>query len=101
MYNLIIIKNFSQLYKKISHTSNIKKMFCLLNIMMVNLSFDELRLIAQLRNMSDYENNSKEDLIKPLSEPETPKPKTPKTPEPEPKIRTKTDKRKLKNLRNG
>ena len=42
---------------------------------MVNLSFDELRLIAQLSNISDYENRSKVDLIKALSEP---KPETPK-----------------------
>ena len=35
---------------------------------MINLSFDELRLIAQIRNISDYENKSKEDLIKALSE---------------------------------
>ena len=43
---------------------------------MINLSFDELRLIAQLRNISNYENKSKEDLIKALSvsKPETPKP---------------------------
>ena len=73
---------------------------------MINLSFDELRLIAQLRNISSYENKSKEDLIKALSEPkpetpkpETPKTKTPKTPETEPKITVKTDKRKLKNLK--
>ena len=55
---------------------------------MVNLSFDELRLIAQIRNISDYENKSKEDLIKALREPkpettkpkpQTPKPETPKT----------------------
>ena len=41
---------------------------------MINSSFDELRLIAQIRNISDYENKSKEDLIKALSEPklETP-----------------------------
>ena len=36
---------------------------------MINLSFDELRLIAQVRNISGYENKSKEDLIKALSEP--------------------------------
>ena len=91
---------------------------------MRNLSFDELRLIAQLRNISNYENKSKEDLIKALSEPkpETPKPDTkpkpksqtqkqkPKTkpkqtskpkpkPEPEPKIEVKTNKRKLEKLR--
>ena len=34
----------------------------------MNLSLDELRLIAQARNISDYENKSKEDLIKLLSE---------------------------------
>ena len=76
---------------------------------MINLSLDELRLIAQIRNISDYENKSKEDLIKALREtkrkPETkakqiPKPRTPKPkPKPEPKIRVKTNKRKLKNLR--
>ena len=45
---------------------------------MINLSFDDLRLIAQLRNISDYQKKSKEDLIKVLSEPkrETPKPQT-------------------------
>ena len=64
---------------------------------MINLSFDELRVIGQIRNISGYENKSKEDLIKTLSEPkpETPKPK----PEPEPKIRVKSDRRKLKKLR--
>ena len=48
---------------------------------MINLSFDELRLIAPDRNISNYENKSKEDLIKALSKtkpkPE-PKPQTPK-----------------------
>ena len=33
----------------------------------MNLSFNELQLIAQARNISDYENKSKEDLIKALS----------------------------------
>ena len=85
---------------------------------MINLSFDELRLIAQIRNISDYQNKSK-DLIKalgepkpetPKPEPQIPKPETPKPetkpkqtskpkPEPDPKIRVKTDKRKLKKLR--
>ena len=36
-----------------------KTIFCLVNIRMINLSFDELRLIAQIRNISDYENKSK------------------------------------------
>ena len=109
--------------KKFLHLTNINFLFCFVNIKMINLSFDELRLIAQIRNVSDYENKSKKDLIKALSEPKsetlkpkpetlkpklkTPKPKTksrkkPKLkpkPEPEPKIRVKTDKRKLIKLR--
>ena len=59
---------------------------------MINLSFDELRLIGQIRNISDYENKSKEDLIKALSEPkpETPKPDAkPKSQTPKPKPETK------------
>ena len=35
---------------------------------MINLSLDELRLIAQNRNIRDYENKSEKDLIKALSE---------------------------------
>ena len=60
---------------------------------MINLSFDELRLIAQRRNISDYENKSKEDLIKALSEPKR------ETPKPESKSEIRVNKRKLKNLR--
>ena len=56
---------------------------------MTNLSFDELRLIAQIRNISDYENKSKEDLIKALSEPE-PKPKPEIKPKQEPKSKPKS-----------
>ena len=70
---------------------------------MINLSLDELRLIAQVRNISEYENKSKEDLIKALSEPKpTPKPKpTPTlkskpTPKPKPKIKTRINKKKLR-----
>ena len=60
---------------------------------MINLSLDELRLIAQIRNISDYENKSEEDLIKALSEP---KPETkPQTPKPEIRV----NKRKFKKLR--
>ena len=36
---------------------------------MTNLSLDELRLIAQNRNIRDYENKSEKDLIKALSKP--------------------------------
>ena len=79
---------------------------------MINLSLDELRLIAQNRNISDYENKSKEDLIKALREPKpkkTPKqilkpetkPKqTPKLePKPKPKTEIKINRKKLKKHR--
>ena len=36
---------------------------------MINLSLDELKLIAESRNIRNYENNSKKYLIKVLSEP--------------------------------
>ena len=60
----------------------------LVNIRMINLSLDKLRLIAQSRNISDYENKSKEDLKKALSKSET-----------KPKIEIKVNKKKLKKLR--
>ena len=56
--------------KKISKQRNYKNFFCLLNMRMVNpglnLSLNELRLIAEHRNISDYENKSAKDLIKAL-----------------------------------
>ena len=56
----------------------------------MNLSLDELRIIAQARNISDYENKSKEDLIKVLSETKPkPEPKIEIKPKPEPKIEIK------------
>ena len=59
---------------------------------MINLSFDELRLIAQIRNIGDYENKSKEDLIKALSEPETkPKPETKPVKKPKPETKKKNN----------
>ena len=86
---------------------------------MINLSINELKLIAQIRNISDYENKSKEDLIKALSEskqetlkseklkpeilkseklkPETPKPEKLKPETLKPEIRV--NKKKLKKLR--
>ena len=51
---------------------------------MINLWLDELRLIAQNRNIRDYENKSEKDLIKALSKPK-------------PKI--KIDKKKLEKIR--
>ena len=79
-------------YKKFFHPSNIKNVFVLLNIRMINLSFDELRLIAQIRNISDYEYKSKEDLIKALSEPETkPKPETKPVKKPKPETNKKNN----------
>ena len=41
---------------------------------MINLSSDELKLIAQSRNKSNYENKSEKDFVKALSKPK-PKPK--------------------------
>ena len=83
-----------------------------MNIRIIHFSFDELKLIAQLRNISDYQNKSKEDLIKAFSKQEPkpkperkpeskPKPETkPKqTPEPEPKPEIRVNKRKSKKLR--
>ena len=57
---------------------------------MINLSVDEPRLTAQLRNISDYESKSEEDLIKALSEPKTRNTKTRN------KIKTKNIKNKTK-----
>ena len=54
------------------------------------LSFDELRVIAQLRNIRDYENKSKEDLIKALR-------KTPKTRNTKTRNKTKTRNTKTSN----
>ena len=51
---------------------------------MINLSLDEPGLIAQTRNISDFENKSKEDLIKALSEP---KPETKWETKPETKLK--------------
>ena len=68
---------------------------------MINLSFDELRLIAQIRNIRGYENKSKKDLTKAVSEPkpktpklQIPKPETPQPKMPKPKI-PKPEKTKL------
>ena len=55
---------------------------------MVNLSLDELRIIAQIRNMNHYENKSKEDLTKALSESD-PKPNPKPGPKPDPKTKLK------------
>ena len=53
---------------------------------MIDLSFHELSLIAQIRNVSNYQNNAKENLIKALSEPEIkPKPKPERKAETKPK----------------
>ena len=57
-------------YKKKNYKKIKKKKKNLLNIRMVkqglNLSLNELRLIAEHRNISDYENKSAKDLIKAL-----------------------------------
>ena len=51
---------------------------------MINLSLDELKLVAKNRNIRDYESKSKKDLIKVLSEP---------------KPKMKIDKKKLEEIR--
>ena len=66
------------------YPANIKKIFLCFNINMISL--DELRLTAQNRNKSDYENKCEKDLIKALSEPK-------------PKIRI--SKKKLEEIRKG
>ena len=53
---------------------------------MIDLSFDELSLIAQIRNVSNYQNKSKWEFEKALSEPEIkPKPKPERKAETKPK----------------
>ena len=43
-----------------------KNNFLFLNTSMINLSLDELKLIAQSRKIRDYENKSEKDLVKAL-----------------------------------
>ena len=66
----LFIKKIYNYIKKVSSHTIIKKKFCSLNIMMVNqglnLSLNELRLIAEHRNISDSEKKSAKDLIKAL-----------------------------------
>ena len=71
MHTKIIIK-FFLLFQYI------KIFLFLLNIRMINLSLHELKLIAQIRNISDYENKSKEDALN-ETKPKTLKPGTLKT----------------------
>ena len=77
MYTQITIKKCLLFFKKnynyiknIFSPHNYKKKICLLNIKMtnpgVNLPLNELRLIAEHRKISDYENKSTKDLIKEL-----------------------------------
>ena len=77
----------SQLYKKIIfHLTNIKKSFILQNITIINLLLDVLKLIAQSRNISDYENKSEKNLVKALSKPK-------------PKLEIRINKKKLEKTR--
>ena len=50
------------------YCNTIKKKKILLNINMINLSLDELKLIAQNRNIQGFENKSEDDLIQILSD---------------------------------
>ena len=73
---------------------------------MINLLSNELRLTAQIRNISHYENKSEKGLIKALSEPKPkpePKPETKPKPKPEtkptPKPKIIINKKKLEEIR--
>ena len=55
------------------------------NIRVINLSLNELKLIAQNKNISDYENKSKKELVKALSK-RKPKQKPKLKPKPEIRI---------------
>ena len=67
---LFIKKNYNYIRKHSSPHNYNFFCFCLLNIKMVNqglnLSLNELILIAEHRNISEYENKSTKDLIKAL-----------------------------------
>ena len=67
---LFFIKKNYNYIKKISSPHNYKQIFCLLNIRMVSqglhLWLKKLWLIAEHRNITDYENKSAKDLIKAL-----------------------------------
>ena len=79
MYTQIIIK-------KISSHIHKKLFFVLQNIRMINLSSDELKLIAQSINISNYENKSQKDLVKALRKPK-------------PKIKIRINKKKLEEIK--
>ena len=55
------------------------------NIRVINLSLNELKLIAQNKNISDYESKSKKELVKALSK-RKPKQKPKLKPKPEIRI---------------
>ena len=75
----------NQINKHKASISIYKKKF-FLNIRIINLSLNELKLIAQSRNISDNESKSKKDLIEELSKPK-------------PNIRIKINKKKLEEIR--
>ena len=67
-YYKFLLPFYKKIYnyiKKISSPHNYKNIFCLLNIKLVNqglnLLLNELRLTAEHRNISDYENKSAKD----------------------------------------
>ena len=63
---------------------------------MINLSLDELKLIAQSRNISGYENKSENDLVKALRKP---KPKLKSKRKPKPLIKIRINKKKLAEIK--
>ena len=67
MLLLLLLKDLLQLYKAIFLTTNIKKLSVFNKN--INLSLDELKLVAKGRNTRYYDNKSEKDFIKALREP--------------------------------
>ena len=83
---LKIFHNYIKIFFFISQINIKKSFFGVLNISMIDLLLDELKLVAKNRNIRYYEKNPKKSWIRVLSEPK-------------PKI--KIDKKKLEEIRKG
>ena len=63
----------------------------MLNIRIISLSLDKLKLIAKSRNIGNYEKKSEKDLVKAFSKPK---------PKPKPKIKIRINEKKLEEIKN-
>ena len=71
-YVEILIQTYSKIYNRSLYAQKcLKKKFTFFSrsIRTIDLSLNELKLIAKSRSVKDYKNKSEEDLIKILSEP--------------------------------